>query len=178
MRFGFNNVLGFLMLIGVIFGAVVLQSTLINGILSPYISPDMLLAVVVYIGLKRELTEGVLWTLFISIVYSVHSGFTGLSSSLFMLLVFFSARYIGRNFYLLTLKEYFLGLAVPIFAQKFLLSLWLYWNNVHMMPTAFLQAVTTTICSAFVGLLILKMLTALEVWSGRLDATSLIGKKD
>ena len=178
MRFGLNNVLGFLMFLGVIFFSIVLQSTLINGILSSYIYPDILLTVIVYIGLRRELTEGILWTLFISIAYSVHSGFTSLSSSLFMLLVFFVSRYIGRNFYLLTVKEYFWGLAVPIFAQKLLLSLWLYWHNVNMMPIAFLQAVTTTICSAFVGLLILKMLSSLDVWSGKLDATSLIGKKD
>ena len=178
MRFGLNNVLGFLMFIGVIFGSIVLQSTLINGILSSYIFPDILLAVLVYVGLKRDLTEGILWTLFISLVYSVHSGFTSLSSSLFMLLVFFVSRYIGRNFYLLTVKDYFWELAVPIFSQKILLSLWLYWHNVSVMPIAFLQAVTTTICSAFIGLLILKMLTSLDVWSGRLDATSLIGKKD
>jgi hypothetical protein len=178
MRFELNHVLGFLMFLGVIFVSIVLQSTLINGILSPYLYPDILLAVIVYIGLRRELTEGILWTLFISLTYAVHSGFTSLSSSLLMLLVFFAARYIGRNFYLVTLKEYFLGLAVPIFAQKLLLLLWLYWHNVSVMPIALLQAVTTTICSVFVGLLILKMLTRLDVWSERLDSTSLIGKKD
>lgn len=178
MRFELNHVLGFLMFLGVILVSIVLQSTLINGILSPYLYPDILLAVIVYIGLRRELTEGILWTLFISLTYTVHSGFTSLSSSLLMLLVYFTARYIGRNFYLVTLKEYFLGLAVPIFAQKFLLLLWLYWHNMNAMPTAILQAVTTTICSSFAGLLILRMLTHLDVWSGRLDATSLIGKKD
>ncbi len=177
MRFGLNNVLGFFGFLGIILVSIVLQSTLINGVLSPYIYPDILLTIIVYIGLRRGLIEGILWTLFISLAYSFNSGFSGLAPFLFLLLVLFSSRYIGRNFYLLTIKEYFLGLAVPILAQKLLLSVWLYWYNISVMPLAILQSITTTLCSALVGLLILKLLSSLDVWSGRLDVTSLIGKK-
>jgi len=178
MRIGLNSIFGFVMFLAVIFILLVLQSTLVNGILSSYLYPDMLLVIVVYVGLKRELVEGAIWTLFIAYAYSMHSGLTPISSSLSMLLVFFASRYISRNFYLVTNKEYFLGLAAPILAQKMVMSLWLHWHDIRLFFISILQILTTTVCSALVGLLLLKLLAALDVWSGRVDATSLIGKKD
>jgi hypothetical protein len=177
MRIGSNTIFGILAFIAVVFASLILQSTLVNGILSVYLYPDILLVMVVYVGLRRELTEGIIWTLFVSYTYSMHSGLSSISSSLLMLLVFFFSRYIGRNFYLLTEKEYFLGMAVPIFAQKLALSLWLHWYNTGVFFVPILQSVTTTVTSSLFGLLILKMLTAIDIWSGRLDETSLIGKK-
>lgn len=177
MRFGTNSIYGFLAFVGVILASLIFQSTLINGILSPYLYPDIILIVVVYIGLRRQLVEGVLWTLAISYAYSLHSGLTAINSSLFMLLVLFSARYIGRNFYLLTKREYFLGMAVPVFMQKLVLALWLHWNDGGLFIVPVIQAITTTLCTVFVGFFILKLLTFIDVWSERIDASSLIGKK-
>jgi len=177
MRFGPNSIYGLIAFLGVIFASIIIQSTFINGVLSPYLYPDLLLVVVVYVGLRRELVEGILWTLLISYIYSLHSGFSTISSSLFMLLVLFASRYIGRNFYLLTKKEYFLGMAVPIFAQKLLLTLWLHWYDGGLFIVPIVQAITTTLCTVFVGFFMLKLLTFIDVWSQRLDASSLIGKK-
>jgi len=177
MRFGINNVYGFFVFLAVVFASLVLQGTFINGILSPYLYPDLLLIVVVYIGLKRELVEGILWTLGISYVYSLHSGFTAISSSLFMLLVLFVTRYIGRNFYLLTKKEYFLGMAAPIFVQKLSLVLWLHWYDGGLFLIPLLQAITTAFSTVIVGFFMFKLLSSIDVWSSRLDASSLIGKK-
>jgi hypothetical protein len=177
MRIGSNTIFGILIFIAVIFTSLILQSTLVNEILSPYLYPDILLVMIVYVGLRRELTEGIIWTLLISYTYSIHSGLTTISSSLLMLLVFFASRYIGRNFYLLTEKEYFLGMAIPIFVQKIVLSLWLHWHDGGVFLVPILQSITTTLSTALFGILILKMLTAIDIWSGRLDETSLIGKK-
>jgi len=177
MRFGPNSIYGFLAFIGVIFASIVLQSTFINGILSPYLYPDFLLVVVVYVGLRRGLFEGILWTLAVSYAYSLHSGLTTISSSLFMLLVLFTARYIGRNFYLLTKREYFLGIAAPIFIQKLVLALWLHWHDGGLMLVPITQAITTTLCTVIVGFFMLRLLTFIDVWSQRLDESSLIGKK-
>ncbi len=177
MRFGPNTIYGFLAFIGVIFASLILQSTLINGILSPYLYPDLILVIIVYIGLRRALVEGVIWTLAISYAYSLHSGLATINSFLFMLLVLFSARYIGRNFYLLTKKDYFLGMAVPVFIQKIVLAFWLHWSDGGLFILPVIQAITTTLCTAFVGFFILRLLTFIDVWSERIDASSLIGKK-
>jgi len=177
MRFGPNSVYGFLAFLGLILASFILQSTFIHGILSPYLYPDFLLVVIVYVGLRRNLFEGVLWTLGISYAYSLHSTFTAIASSLSMLLVLFVARYIGRNFYLLTKKEYFLGIATPIFVHKLALALWLHWHDGGLFILPIVQAITTTLSTTFVGFLILKLLTFIDVWSQRLDESSLIGKK-
>ncbi|MFH1222876.1 MAG: hypothetical protein V1647_00865 [Pseudomonadota bacterium] len=172
MRFHLSILLNWLFFLATIFALIIIQSSFINAILPSYVVPDFISIMVVYVGIKRGLGEGIFFTLVMSYLYSMNSSIEIIPASFFELMVLFAARYAGSNFYISTARDFMLTIAGIVFIQKFIISLWLNWGSWLIFLSFIPQTVSRTVVTAAVGLLVFKILYRIDVVTHRIELES------
>jgi len=173
MRIHLSVLFNWLLFLAVILVLVILETSFINVIFPSYLVPDFVTVMVMYVGMKRGLGEGVLFTFIMAYLYSLNSGLGFIPASFFQLIVLFLARYISSNFYVSTAKDFILSITALVFIQKLIMLMWLNWSNWMLLLSFIPQIVSRTIITAAVGYFIFRLLYRIDVLTHRIELESL-----
>lgn len=164
-----KTVINILIFVFVLFLFLAVQSSVFPVFLPRYIAPDMISCVLVYLGIKRELKEGVVFAVFCSYLVSLNSGMEFFPCLVTYLACFGMARYIGFNIFTGTARSVFLGALFCIGVPKLIFVLWLkstdYYTLLRVIPSTLSVVLSTSVLS----LLLFRLFSFIDMKTERIE---------
>ncbi|MCX6112864.1 MAG: hypothetical protein NTY22_06265 [Proteobacteria bacterium] len=124
--------------------------------------------------MTRSFREGLLFTLLTGYILSLHTSVGFLNIVLFSIITFSVARYISLNFYTNDFKYLFLSIALPVFANKLFMLIWLRFGNFLIFMEHFLYVIIGTVSTAVVGILVFRLFNWIDVMTKRINLDSIV----
>lgn len=153
----------------ILFLFLAIQSSVFSVFLPRYISPDLISCVLVYVGIKRELKEGVAFTIFCSYLVSLNSGMEFFPCLITYLICFNLARYIGFNIFTGTARSVFLGTVFCIGVPKLIFVLWLNWADSYVLLRAVPSTLSVVLSTSVFSLLLFRLFSFIDMRTERIE---------
>ncbi len=153
---------------------VCLQTTFFALYVSKYLIPDFLGCVLIYLAIKRNLREGVLFTVFISYLISLNSSFSFFDCLLLNALSFFIARYIGLYVFTGTTRSIMFAILVSLIPSKLILAFLLGWPEFYYSFMILIPFMSTILLTSVIAPYLFKYLVYFDRLTGRIEPAHII----
>jgi len=131
--------------------------------------PDLILSIMVYVALKRELRFALIYSLFLVYLVSLNSSVGFFPYLLMSTLCFGIARYIGLNVFTGTARSVLWCVILSVGVPKVLFILWLHWSDVYVILRSLPPTVISTVTTSFIGLLLFRAFGYLDTVTGVIE---------
>jgi len=174
MRLEISDILN---IVGFVFFCVIgvcLQTTLFSLFVTKYLIPDLLGCILIYLAIKRDLREGVLFTVFISYLISLNSSFSFFDCLLLNTLSFLIARYIGLYIFTGTTRSVMFATLVSLVPSKLILAVLLGWPGFYYIFMILFPFITTILLTSIVAPYLFKYMVSFDRFTGRIEPAHII----
>lgn len=161
MNIKISTIINILVFILISFTMLVFQSV--------FISLDLLLCVVVYMGIKRNLREGILFTVFFAYIMSLNSGMVFFQCLVPYLLCYGLARYYGMNVFTGTARSVFLGTLLCTGTSSLLLLFWVRWADYYVLLRLVPKTILYILITSVLSLLLFRLFSFIDMKTERLE---------
>lgn len=153
---------------------LILQTSALDLFIPSAISPDLLSVLVVYIAMTRKFRQGLIFVLFSSYVFSLHTSINFFIFSLFYIVAYSVARYISLNFYTNDLKYLFLSISIPVFFSKITMLFWLGINTFSLFFEHFFYIIVCTILTSATGIVLFRFFNWIDIVTKKINIESVV----
>ena len=169
MKIDIKTILNILVFVFISFLFIGVQSTVLPSLFPGYLVPDLLSCMLIYVGIKRGLREGIVSVLFLSYMVALNSGMGFFPCLVVYLMCFGLAKYIGFNIFTGTARSVFLGTFFCAGIPKLVFAIWFKWADYYsllrMIPGTLLSALVT----AFVSLFLFRLFSFIDMRTERME---------
>lgn len=169
MKIDIKTILNILIFVVICFLFIAAQSTVLPSFLPGYLVPDLLSGMLIYIGIKRGIREGVAFVLLLSYMVAVNSGMNFFSCLVVYLMCFGLAKYIGFNIFTGTARSVFLGTLFCVAVPKLIFTIWFKWADYYSLLRMIPRALVLSLATALVSLFLFRFFSFVDMRTERME---------